>query len=55
MLFAGDDSKLSGAIEDGRGSGFVNPILVAEKTGLEMALPPPSFNVVDVENYVGKF
>ena len=33
--------------------GFTQPILVTDKTGLELVLPHHSFSVLDVENYVG--
>jgi hypothetical protein len=34
--------------------GFDVPIIVEEKEGLEMLLPPENFTVQDVENYIGK-
>jgi hypothetical protein len=34
--------------------GFNEPILVEEKEGLEMLLPPENFTVQDVENYIGE-
>ncbi|XP_069693669.1 lysine-specific demethylase 7B-like isoform X2 [Periplaneta americana] len=34
-------------------NGFDAPILVEEKEGLEMLLPPENFTVQDVENYIG--
>jgi len=34
--------------------GFDVPILVEEKEGLEMLLPPENFTVQDVENYIGE-
>ena len=54
-LIAGDDKKCT----DEKNSsildcGFSNPILIENKTGLDMALPHPTFSVVDVENYVGE-
>ncbi|XP_077458339.1 lysine-specific demethylase phf2 isoform X2 [Stigmatopora argus] len=33
--------------------GFKEPILVKKKDGLGMSMPPPSFYISDVENYVG--
>ncbi|XP_057685179.1 lysine-specific demethylase phf2-like isoform X2 [Corythoichthys intestinalis] len=33
--------------------GFEEPILVQKKDGLGMSMPPPSFYISDVENYVG--
>ena len=35
-------------------NGFNNPILVEDKTGLDLIAPHDSFNVLDVENYVGE-
>ena len=34
--------------------GFSQPIAVTEMEGLGLRLPPPSFSVRDVEQYVGK-
>ncbi len=34
-------------------SGFATPILVKEKTGLQMTVPDSSFTVTDVKNAVG--
>lgn len=35
-------------------NGFNEPILIQKKEGLGMTMPPPTFYVSDVENYVGK-
>lgn len=35
-------------------NGFENPIVIDEKEGLNMTVPPSSFSVFDVENYIGK-
>lgn len=35
-------------------NGFNKPILVEDKNGLDLIVPHDSFNVLDVENYVGK-
>uniref|UniRef100_A0A4W3IBU9 PHD finger protein 2 n=1 Tax=Callorhinchus milii TaxID=7868 RepID=A0A4W3IBU9_CALMI len=34
-------------------NGFTGPVLVAKKDGLGLSLPPPTFSVSDLENYVG--
>lgn len=34
--------------------GFHYPIMVTEMEGLGLKLPPPTFSVLDVEQYVGK-
>lgn len=34
--------------------GFHHPIVVTEMEGLGLKLPPPTFSVKDVEQYVGK-
>ncbi|XP_014478658.1 PREDICTED: lysine-specific demethylase 7A-like isoform X2 [Dinoponera quadriceps] len=34
-------------------NGFENPIVINEKEGLDMTVPPSSFSVFDVENYIG--
>jgi hypothetical protein len=33
---------------------FDVPIIIEEKEGLEMLLPPENFTVQDVENYIGE-
>lgn len=35
-------------------NGFEDPVLVQKKEGLGMSMPPPTFYISDVENYVGK-
>uniref|UniRef100_A0A4W3IHE5 PHD finger protein 2 n=1 Tax=Callorhinchus milii TaxID=7868 RepID=A0A4W3IHE5_CALMI len=35
-------------------NGFTGPVLVAKKDGLGLSLPPPTFSVSDLENYVGE-
>ena len=34
--------------------GFKRPILVKQKEGLKLKVPPPEFRIMDVERYVGK-
>ena len=59
MCVSADDVvvKLSGGqltmdyLEDG---GFNEPLLVLKKEGLGLSVPPPTFYISDVENYVGK-
>ena len=34
--------------------GFKQPILVKQKEGLKLRVPPPEFRIIDVERYVGK-
>uniref|UniRef100_W5N9M6 Lysine-specific demethylase PHF2 n=1 Tax=Lepisosteus oculatus TaxID=7918 RepID=W5N9M6_LEPOC len=49
-------TKLSGSqltVEYLEENGFTEPILVPKKDGLGMSVPPPTFYVSDVENYVG--
>ena len=36
-------------------NGFQVPILVDKKDGLDLIVPPPSFNIQDVENHVGVY
>ena len=35
-------------------NGFKNPILVEQKEGLGLRVPPPDFRISDVERYVGE-
>ena len=35
--------------------GFSTPILVEKKDGLSLTVPPRTFTIQDVENYVGMF
>lgn len=49
--------KLSGAqltVEHLEQDGFSEPILAQKKEGLGLAMPPPTFYISDVENYVGE-
>ena len=36
-------------------NGFDGPIIVHKTDGLHLQVPPPSFTVQDVENYVGLY
>lgn len=52
----GGGGEKGGGGEDGvTTGGFSQPILVSDKTGLDLNIPHPSFSVEDVENYVGEF
>lgn len=49
--------KLSGTqltVEHLEQDGFSEPILAQKKEGLGLAMPPPTFYISDVENYVGE-
>lgn len=35
-------------------NGFTKPILVEDRNGLDLIVPHDSFNVLDVESYVGE-
>lgn len=35
-------------------NGFTKPLLVEDKHGLDLIVPQYTFNVLDVENYVGE-